>query len=94
MIIAAFLFGTIYTFSTIMLPLLFNKFFGRAKSMRVYPIFSFIGTIGNAMSLTLIGFAYDFTRSYIIAVFIAIIFQVINLFLLYLGFKATSETDS
>jgi len=94
MIIAAFLFGTIYSFSTIMLPLLSNEFFGRTKSMRVYPIFSFIGTIGNAVSLTLIGYAYDFTGSYIIAIFIAIIFQVINFFLLYFGIKATSKTDS
>lgn len=94
MIGAAFIFGSIYAFSTIILPLLSNEFFGRSRSMRVYPIFSFVGTIGKAISLSLIGYAYDFTSSYMIALFIAIIFQVINLFLLYLGIKAKNKSES
>jgi len=91
MLFSAFLFGSVYTFSTIGLPLLTNSFFGRSQSMQIYPILSFVSTIGKAIALSFIGYIYDFTGSYINALLLAVLFQIINFALLYLGVKVTSR---
>jgi MFS family permease len=92
MILAGFLFGTVYTIPPVGLPLLTNAFFGRVRAMRVYPILSFSSGVGTAMAMSLVGYIYDFTGSYQSALWISIAFHIVNVTLLFIGVKAT-DTD-
>jgi len=86
-IFAAFLFGSIFSVGSVALPLLSNQFFGKRLSEKVFPVLTFVSSVGSALSNTLVGYIYDFTGSYSSAFLFAVIFQVINLGMLYLAYR-------
>lgn len=87
LIFGAFLFGTVFTIPSVALPLLTTEFFGKELYVRIYPILSFSAGIGAALSMTLVGYAYDFTGSYALAFTIALVFHAVNIPLLFIAQK-------
>ena len=87
LIFSAFLFGTVFTIPAVALPLLTTEFFGKELYVRIYPILSFSAGIGVALSMTLVGYAYDFTGSYVLAFTIALVFHMVNIPLLFVAQK-------
>ncbi|SFC71999.1 Nitrate/nitrite transporter NarK [Alkalibacterium subtropicum] len=91
LIFSAFLFGTVFTIPAVALPLLTTEFFGKELYVRIYPILSFSAGIGAALSMTLVGYAYDFTGSYALAFTIALVFIAVNIPLLFIAQKHTPK---
>ena len=87
LIFAALLFGTVFAVPAVALPLLTTELFGKELYVRIYPILSFSAGIGAALSMTLVGYAYDFTGSYALAFTIALVFHAVNLPLLFIASK-------
>lgn len=87
LIFSAFLFGSVFCIPPVGLPLLTNYFFGRTQAYRVYPLISFSSGVGGALSMSLVGYIFDFTGSYAAAFWIAIAFHIVNLSLLAFGLK-------
>lgn len=86
-IFSAFLYGSIFSVSSVAKPILTKRFFGRRLSEKVYPILTFISSIGGALANTLVGYVYDFTGTYITSFVIGLFFQIVNLLLLYMAYK-------
>lgn len=90
--VAAFLFGAIYSIPSVSVTLLTKEFFGRYHFTRLYPILAFSTSLGGAISLSLIGFIYDFTGSYIPAFVGALVINIVNIMiLLYLNKQTGKE---
>lgn len=85
LVLVSFFFGTIYSLPAVGITLMTKEFFGTRQFNKVYPIISFSTAIGGAISISLIGYIYDFARSYIPAFVISLLFHVINLILTYLA---------
>lgn len=83
LLIAAFMFGFIYSISAVGIVLLTKLAFGVEHYDKAYPVISFAGNVGSACTISLIGYLYDFTGTYKIAFLFILIFEIINLFLLY-----------
>ena len=62
--------------------MLTRYFFESENYSQTYGVIGFLTNIGSASSLTLIGYLYDFTKSYQIVFMIALFFHLINLMLL------------
>lgn len=88
-IFAAFLFGSVFSVGSVALPLLSNQFFGKKLSEKVFPVLTFTSSIGAAFSNTMVGYIFDFTGSYSSAFLIAVVFQIVNLIILYVAYKDT-----
>ena len=80
--IGSFMFGSIYSAGAVGIPMLTHYFFGNENYAKTYSVIGFLTNVGNASSLTLIGYLYDFTNSYQIVFIIALCFHLINLILL------------
>lgn len=87
LIFSAFLFGTIFCIPAVALPLLTTEFFGKELYVKIYPVLSLAAGIGAALSMTLVGYAYDFTGSYALAFTLALIFHAFNIPLLFIAQK-------
>ena len=61
----AFLFGAAYSLGSVATVLLTSHFFGLENYTTVFPKVSVASGVGNALIMSLIGFVYDFTQSYI-----------------------------
>lgn len=77
LILGAFLFGASYAVGAVGLPLLTKYFFKTENYSKVYPSISFASNLGAAVSLSLVGYIYDFFGSYIYAFLAAIIMIVL-----------------
>lgn len=84
-IFGSFLFGAVFSVGSVAKPLLTKKFFGRKLSERVFPIITFVASLGAAFSNTMVGYIFDFTGTYVSAFVIGITFQIVNLLMLYLA---------
>lgn len=80
--IGALIFGSIYSVGAVGIPLLTRYFFGVENYSVAYSKIGFLTNVGSSLSLTLIGYLYDFTLTYKYVMLIAIGFHVFNLFLL------------
>ena len=80
--VGSFIFGSIYSVGAVGIPMLTRYFFGSENYSQTYGVIGFLTNIGSASSLTLIGYLYDFTKSYQIVFMIALFFHLINLMLL------------
>lgn len=80
--IGSFMFGSIYSVGAIGIPMLTRYFFGNTNYAKNYSIIGFLTNVGSASSLTLIGYLFDFTKSYQMVFIIALCFHLINLILL------------
>lgn len=83
LLVAAFMFGFIYSISAVGIVLLTKLAFGVEYYDKAYPVISFAGNNGSAFTISLIGYLYDFTGTYKIAFLFVIIFEIINLILLF-----------
>nr|WP_253896377.1 MFS transporter [Streptococcus gallolyticus] len=77
LLLAALLFGACYGLGAVSLPLLTQLMFGKSGYTKTFPLVSFVSNIGAATAFSIIGYSYDFTRSYTPA----LIFIVALLFL-------------
>lgn len=80
--VASFLFGGIYSIPSVSITLLTKEFFGRYNFTRLYPILAFSTSLGAAVSLSVVGFIFDFTGSYLPAFMISIVINIFNIGLL------------
>lgn len=79
LMIGTFLFAALFPIGNIELPLLSTHFFGRSEGNQIFPIINFSQSVGGAFSFALVGYAYDFTGTYLVAFGIALILQTISL---------------
>jgi sugar phosphate permease len=84
LLIASFLFGSVYSVGAVGIPLLTKYFFGVDNFAAVYSKIGFLTSVGSSLSLTIIGYIYDFTGGYLMAFVGVIIFHIINLCLLFI----------
>lgn len=66
------MFGSCYSIGAVALPLLTKYFFGIDNYARVFPKISFASNLGAAISLSMVGYIYDFFGSYLYAFIIAL----------------------
>ena len=64
LVIGAFLFGSCYGISAVSLSLLTRYFFGMERYIRLFPVITFVSNVGSAAALSIVGFIYDFSGSY------------------------------
>lgn len=84
LVLGAFLFGSCYSIGAVALPLLTKHFFGNDQYSRVFPVISFASNIGAAISLSMVGYVFDFFGSYgyaFIMAFVMILVCVVTLFI-------------
>lgn len=74
----AFVFGSIYAVGSVGLPLLTRYFFGQENYYIAYAKIGFLTSVGSS-SLTLIGYLYGFTGTYLYILVIAMAFHIIDL---------------
>lgn len=79
LIIGSLLFGFLFSIGGVALPLLSTEFFDPVTGVKVYARVNFIASMGAAISVTLVGFIYDFTGSFIPAFVMGLVFNVINI---------------
>lgn len=90
---AAFLYGAVYSIPSVSVALLTKDFFGPYRFIRLYPILAFSTSLGGAISLSLVGFIYDFTGSYIPAFIGSLLINIVNtVLILYLQNKTNRQT--
>lgn len=77
LILGAFLFGSCYSIGAVALPLLTKHFFGVDNYANVFPKISFASNLGAAVSLSMVGYIYDFFSSYMYAFIIALVMMAI-----------------
>ncbi|WP_027109139.1 MFS transporter [Lacticigenium naphthae] len=88
---AALLFGAVYAVPSVAVTLLTREFFGRYNFMRLYPILSFATSIGASFSLSVVGFVYDFSGSYLPAFAAAVAITLINMILLFAMYRISCK---
>lgn len=89
---AAILMGGVFAIPSVALVLLTKRFFGLYNFAQFYPKVSFAVAIGGSISVSAIGFIYDFTQSYIPAFIGLIIVNVLGLLILkFLSKKYLSQ---
>ncbi|GAB2480183.1 MFS transporter [Alkalibacterium psychrotolerans] len=82
-IAGSFVFGSVFSVPAVAFPLLTTELFGKELYVRIFPIISFIAGVGGALSMTVVGYVFDFTGSYVPAFVTALVFHGINLFILF-----------
>ena len=87
MIMAAFMFGSCYSIGAVGLPLLTKYLFGTDYYNQVFPKISFASNMGAAISLSLIGYVYDFFGSYYYAFYLVLAILIIEFILLFIAHK-------
>ncbi len=87
LIMGSFIFGSVYSVGAVGIPLLTKYFFGADNYISVYPTIGFLTNVGSSVSLTIIGYIYDFTGTYINVIIIGLVLNTINIGLLYLMFS-------
>lgn len=73
LILGAFFFGSCYSIGAVALPLLTKYFFGQDNYDKAFPTISFASNLGAALSLSMVGYIYDFFGSYMYAFLLAIV---------------------
>ena len=93
LVFGSFLFGFLFSVGGVALPLLSTEFFDPVIGVKVYSQVNFIASMGGAVSVSLVGFIYDFTGSFIPAFVMALIFNVINVIAILVAqkFQANKE---
>lgn len=91
LIFATVLFGFCYAISAVGTALLTKYFFGQENYDQVFPKISFIGNLGAAISLSMIGYIYDIFGSYVYAFYFANAILVIGIYLLLITDKKQAQ---
>ena len=80
--VGSLVFGSVYAVGAVGLPLLTRHFFGQENYSQAYAKIGFLTSVGSSLSLTLIGYLYDFTGTYLYMLIFAMAFHIIDLLLL------------
>ncbi len=78
----AFLFGTVYAFTTVGLPAVIRQVYGGAQYGRAFAAISLLTNAGNAIAISAIGRAYDVFGNYRAVLFLFTAFGVLDIVLL------------
>lgn len=94
LIIGSLLFGFLFSIGGVALPLLSTEFFDPVTGVKVYARVNFIASMGAAISVSLVGFIYDFTGSFIPAFIMGLVFNVINIIAILVAQKFHRNDES
>ena len=75
-LVAAFLYGSIYSVSSVVLALYVKEIYGTKNYKKAYPIIMFAGNVSNALGISAIGYVYDYTGSYDPAIILVIVLVI------------------
>lgn len=93
LLVSSFLFGSVFSVAAVGITLLTRELFGVENYGKVFPVISFATNIGGALSLSIVGYIYDFTGSYTNAFLISLVIHAVDLVLLaFLARKAKART--
>lgn len=81
---AALLYGGIFSIPSVSVTLLTKELFGRYHFVRLYPILAFATSLGAAVSISLVGYIFDFMGSYIPAFIFSLGINLFNLILVWI----------
>ena len=70
--------GFVYSITAVIAPLLVRETFGVDNYKITYPIVVFGGNVTNAFALSAIGYMYDFTSSYNLAIIVIIVMCILS----------------
>lgn len=93
LLVGAFLFGSCYSIGAVALPLLTKYFFGVENYGKAFPSISFASNLGAAISLSMVGYIYDFFGSYLYAFIIALVMIGFCVLLLILTIKTRIKEE-
>jgi len=82
LILGSFLFGAIYSVTTMGLATLVRNLYGNRQYGNAYSMGISMGSIANAVAITLIGFVFDFTGSFAAALILGIVLGGVDLLML------------
>lgn len=82
LLIGSFFFGATFSIGGVAMPILANKFFGPVAGTKVYAILNFLASAGGAVGVSLVGFIYDFTGTYVMAFSLGLFINLLNFLLL------------
>lgn len=82
LLIGSFFFGATFSIGGVAMPILANKFFGPVAGTKVYAILNFLASAGGAVGVSLVGFIYDFTGTYVMAFTLGLFINLLNFVLL------------
>lgn len=88
---AALLYGAIFSIPSVSVTLLTKEFFGRYHFVRLFPILAFATSLGGAFSISLVGYIFDFTGSYIPAFVFSLGINIFNFAVLWVMVRMNSE---
>ena len=75
---ASYLVGYVYSVASVGMPLVTKYVFGLEQFAVMYPRVQVATSLGSALALTIIGFIYDFTRSYAAAFLCCAAFLIVS----------------
>lgn len=91
----AILVGGIFAIPSVALVLLTKRFFGLYNFSQLYPKVSFAASIGASISISAIGFIYDFSGTYRLAIIMLIVINIISVgIVIYLRRKYLNEEQT
>lgn len=93
LVLGSFLFGFLFSVGGVALPLLSTELFDPITGVKVYSQVNFIASIGGAISVSLVGFIYDYTGSFIPSFVMALIFNAINVLAILIARKYHKKTQ-
>lgn len=93
-LVGAFLFGSVYSVGAVGVPLLTKYFFGKENYAQVFPSISFASNLGAAFALSIVGYIYDFTGSYLPAFMMCLMINGVCILLIMMILKTTKEKNN
>ena len=85
LIVLSFIFGFVYSVTALGVAFISREFFGDNNYKKSFPIVSFAGSVGSALSISLIGYLYDFTGTYKTVFYIFTVIGLVCISLLLLA---------
>ncbi|MGT2933116.1 MFS transporter [Streptococcus catagoni] len=87
LLLAAFLFGSSFGVIAVSIPLVTRHIFGFQNYGKAYPLINFATNFGAAIAFSIIGYIFDFTKSYYPALSFFLFLLVISMFSLFYANK-------
>lgn len=94
MAVGAVSYGSVYAVAAVGVALLTRQFFGEDNYARAFPVLSLIGSVGCAVAIPAMGYVFDFTGSYNVAVIACLVFDVVAFVLLTVASRAAATKEA
>ena len=78
LLLGAFLYGSVYAISGLLISLMCKDLYGSDQYREAYPVISFVSTLTYALSVSLVGYMFDFTGSYGLPLTVATVFMILS----------------